>query len=79
MPEMPVWIVTISGEHAVDRVAAALTKRGFVVGDVMAAIGVISGRCDESKVDALRSLPGVADIAPSTDVDVGPPGSTRTW
>ena len=79
MPETPVWIVTASGERPLAQVAAALRKGGFAVDEVMDAIGVISGRCAEAKVAALRRVAGVADIAPSTSVDVGPPGSTRTW
>ena len=78
-PTAAQWIVTISGDCAVADVALALKKAGFAVGEVMAEIGVISGRCAEAKLATLRKLPGVADIAPDGPVDIGPPGSPDTW
>lgn len=73
------WVVTTSGSLAVSDVARTLTQHGFVVDQVLDTIGVITGRCAESRVAALRALPGVGDIAPDLSVDVGPPDSPDVW
>lgn len=79
MPQLPSWIVTVASGHAGADVAAALAKAGFKVETTLGEIGVITGRCAAQKVAALRQLAGVADIAADQPVDVGPPGSPRTW
>ena len=79
MPASPTWIVTIAGDHPAAEVAAALTRAGFETTSVLAEIGVITGRCPAAKVAALRKVAGVVDVAADAPVDVGPPGSPRTW
>ncbi len=79
MTERSSWVVTTSGSLAVSDVARTLTKHGFVVEQMLDAVGVITGRCAASRVDALRELPGVSDISPDTPVDVGPPDSPDVW
>ena len=74
-----VWIVTTDGHTPAADVAAALAGAGFEATSVLTEIGVITGRCTPAKVAQLRKLPGVAGIAADGPVDVGPPGSPRTW
>lgn len=79
MAQRRTWIVTLSGERKPAEVKRDLAAAGFAVGEVMEAIGVITGTADEAAVRRARTIKGVADIAPDTAVDIGPPGSDRTW
>lgn len=79
MAERRSWIVTLSGERKPAEVKRDLAAAGFAVGEVMEAIGVITGTADAAAVERARAVKGVADISPDTPVDIGPPGSDRTW
>lgn len=58
------YLVTVDGQiqTRVAEVAAALEAVGFEVGDVFDAIGVITGRLDETAVALVRALKGVGAI-----------------
>lgn len=73
------WIVTLSGDRAAGEVKRDLAAAGLSVGEVMEAIGVITATGDEAAAGRAREVAGVADVAPDTSVDIGPPGSDRTW
>ena len=74
MPDKPTWIITASGERPVAELAAELRKAGLVVSSLLAEIGVITGQCTPAQANALRKVPGVADVSPDAPVDIGPPG-----
>jgi len=67
------WIVTISSAHPITEVERELRSQGFVVEQVLEAVGSIIGLADPSLVDALRSLRGVEAVEPDLPFDVGPP------
>lgn len=73
MPDQPIWIITASGERPVAELCADLRQAGLVITELMAEIGVITGHCTAAQADALRQVPGVADVAPDAPVDIGPP------
>jgi hypothetical protein len=51
-------------------VVVELKKIGFLQLTVMDAIGVITGRADQSIAKAARILPGISDVEPETPVSV---------
>jgi hypothetical protein len=73
------WIITASGERPLADVAAALTAAGLTVAQVLDAIGVITGSAGDTAADALRAVPGVADVSPDHPIDIGPPDAPETW
>ncbi|OQP40899.1 hypothetical protein A4H97_14940 [Niastella yeongjuensis] len=72
------WIVTTSNKD-LDEIKKQLDENGFAVNQVMTEIGCISGTASEEVVNKLRTLPGVTDISPDTDINIGPPDSPVTW
>jgi len=51
-----------SQRHRIDKVASVLTSRGMEVEARMPILGHIAGVCDESQLDALKDVPGVASV-----------------
>ena len=73
------WVITTSADHPIGEITKAALAAGFTPKQVLTEIGCIIGHCDEQMVGKLRSIPGVVDVSPSTDVNIGPPGSPSTW
>lgn len=69
------FVVTLSGSRPIQEMTEELAKEGFQVGNVLDAIGVVTGSADTDAVERLRGLSGVADISEDHPVDIGPPGS----
>lgn len=67
------WIVTIGVGHSIDRVAAELTKLGLVVGQVLAAAGVVVAHGTSLQANQARAVQGVGDVSKDQPVDIGPP------
>jgi hypothetical protein len=67
------WVVTLEPGTAVGPAGAALAKAGLHIDQVLEAIGVITGSGAASLGSALRKVPGVADVASQTTIDIGPP------
>lgn len=79
MSQKKQWIVITSGERPLDEISKALEEAGFTIESKLEAIGQLIGSgTDDAKKKAL-SVKGVADIQPSFDVNIGPPGSDTTW
>jgi len=72
------WIVTTTGKD-LNNIKKQLEENGFAVNQVMTEIGIITGTASEAVVNKCRTLPGVTDISPDTDINIGPPGSPATW
>ncbi|MBP8265868.1 MAG: hypothetical protein KAX47_04890 [Zoogloea sp.] len=51
-----------SQSHRIDEVASALSAKGMDVQAQMPILGHIAGVCDESQLDALQDVPGVASV-----------------
>jgi hypothetical protein len=74
------WIVTMSGDRPINDVASDIAAVGFAIDQILEVIGSITGSATDSVAEAVRAIPGVADVSPPTpDIDVGPPGSGTTW
>ena len=73
------WIVTATDKNALADVTNKLTENGFVVDEVLEEVCCITGSANEDTVSRLRNIPGVADVSPDQEIDIGPPGSTTTW
>jgi len=63
-------IVSVDDQHlgSISEVAERLVQAGLRVDEVLAAVGVITGRVDESGVDALRAVGGVRGVDPQREV-----------
>jgi hypothetical protein len=73
------WIVTASPDHAFGEVAGAVAQAGLRIEQRLDDIGVLVGMADEETAKRLRTVAGVADVSPDEAIDIGPPGSPRTW
>lgn len=73
------WIVTLRGDRPLAEVRKDLGASGFEIDQVLEEIGVLTGTADGEAVAKLRALAGVADVAPNTDIHIGPPGKGDTW
>jgi hypothetical protein len=67
------WIVTTSGKGSLKEVKKKLTESGFEVEQELDEIGIITGTTKDDDVERLRSVPGVVDVSPDQEVDIGPP------
>jgi hypothetical protein len=69
-------VVIASGDRPIHEVTADLRAAGFEVGDVLHAIGQVTGRAPASLKTKLKKIPGVAEVtATHADFDIGPPGA----
>ena len=68
-------VVTISGERPIHQVANDLKAAGLEVDQVLESVGSVTGSAHSGTVDRLRSVPGVADVSPDHQIDIGPPGT----
>jgi hypothetical protein len=66
------WIVSTSGDHSLRDVQKQLTDTGFTVEQVLDQIGIIIGSASDEVAARLRTIPGVADVSPDTDVGFPP-------
>ena len=79
MAESKRWIVTTSGDRPLNDVARDIEAAGFVIDEVLDQIGIITGSATDSVAEAMRDIPGVADVSLDVPVDLGPPDSDETW
>ena len=68
-------VVTISGERPIHQVANDLRAAGLEVDQVLESVGSVTGSAHSGTVERLRSVPGVADVSPDHQIDIGPPGA----
>jgi hypothetical protein len=69
------FVVTVSGDRHISEVARDLKASGFQVGQVLDAIGVVTGSAPATHAAKLRRVPGVKDVSADQPVDIGPPGA----
>ena len=67
------WILTVSDERPLAKVAADVAKAGLTGVQVMAAIGCITGSATADVATRLRKVSGVVDVSPDSPIDIGPP------
>lgn len=73
------WNITKSGDRSLSDVKKDLKKAGFSVDQVHEEIGVITGAASEDVAKKLRAIPGIADVSPEENIDIGPPDAPVTW
>lgn len=79
MPNIVLWIITISDDQSINDIATRLSDEGLTIREVLEEIGCITGSADDATVERLKKVKGVLDIAPDRQIDIGPPGSEETW
>lgn len=79
MPNIALWIITISDDQSINDIATRLSAEGLTIRDVLEEIGCITGSADDVTAERLKKVKGVVDIAPDRQIDIGPPGSEETW
>ena len=73
------WVVTSAGNRPFAELRKDLEREGFQIDQALEAIGVFTGDSDDGVVQKLRKVKGVSDVSPEDRIDIGPPGSERTW
>ncbi|HEX8502297.1 MAG TPA: hypothetical protein VF659_17070 [Pyrinomonadaceae bacterium] len=74
MPENRKWVITTSGDRPLKEVKKKLVEKGFAIGEVLDAIGCITGEATEAVAEKVRAVPGVADVSPEPPtIYIGPP------
>lgn len=73
------YVVSMSGDRPVHDVEKDLTREGFIIDQVLDAIGSITGSADPAIVKRLRAVPGVSDVQEPPAVDIGKPDDSETW
>ncbi|MGO1689974.1 MAG: hypothetical protein ACTHYL_06800 [Halomonas sp.] len=79
MPNIELWIITISSDQPINEMATRLSEEGLTIKDILEEIGCITGSADNVTVERLKKIQGVVDVAPDIQIDMGPPGSDSTW
>lgn len=72
------WVVTTQGRSFAE-VRKDLGDAGFSVDHGLEDIGVFTGDADDETAEKIRGLKGVTDVSPDAPIDIGPPGSSKTW
>jgi hypothetical protein len=69
--------IAVDDRHVgdLDAVASRLREAGLSVENVLAEIGVITGRTDEEHAAALEDVEGVAHVERSREYQLAPPDS----
>lgn len=69
--------ITVDDAHLkqILEVAQALKSAGMNVEQVMDAVGVITGSCDEQEVETLSQVEGVLNVEPQQDYQLAPPNA----
>lgn len=78
MEQRKKWIITLSGDRPLDEVKQHLSGAGFSIEQVLDQIGSITGSAADHVAEQLRKTPGIADVSPDMDVDIGPPDKPIT-
>ena len=74
-----VWIITTSDERPIREIAQELAEAGLQDGQVLEAVGCITGAASDQVAAKLRQVRGVLDVSVDTSIDVGPPDAKLTW
>jgi hypothetical protein len=72
------WVITMSGDRPISDVAVDVAAAGFAIDQVLEVIGIITGSATDGVAEAVRAVPGVADVSRDLPVDIGPPDPDAT-
>lgn len=73
------WNITTSGDRSLKDIRKDVKEAGFSVDEVYEEIGIITGAASEAVAKKLKAIPGISDVSPEEDIDIGPPDSPVTW
>jgi len=73
------WIVTTAGDRPIGDITTDLADAEFTVAQTLSEVGIVIGTGEESLAQQLREIPGVGDVSPESNIDIGPPDSRDTW
>ncbi len=74
------WIVIASGDRSLTEISEELSGKGFKVGQVLEAIGQITGESSSEVAKEEFKVNGVADIVPmGDDIQLPGPEEDLTW
>jgi precorrin-6B methylase 2 len=79
MPNIELWIITISNDQSIREIATRLSAEGLTIKDILEEIGCITGSADIATADRLKKIKGVVDIAPDVEIQMGPPDAEESW
>jgi hypothetical protein len=68
------WIVTLSDTRPAAETCRDLRAAGLADLEHMSEIGIATGTADEAAAGRMRSITGVADVAPDMPVHIASPG-----
>ncbi|NET38507.1 MAG: ketohydroxyglutarate aldolase [Cyanothece sp. SIO1E1] len=70
-------LVSIDDEHLeqILDVIQDLQAAGMQVDQIMDKLGIVTGSCDSTKVDALSQVAGVLEVEPEQGYQIAPPDS----
>ena len=66
-------VVDPSSDGGVDGTVRRLRRAGLSVGDVLEAVGIVSGHVSQLRLAGLQTVRGVVAVEPSRSVAVSPP------
>ena len=72
------WVITTSGDRPINDVAVDVAAAGFAIEQVLELIGIITGSATNGVAEAVRAVPGVADVSQDLPADIGPPDPDAT-
>ena len=74
------WIVIASGDRPLNEISVELSGKGFKVGQVLEAIGQITGESDAEVSEDELQVAGVAEIVPmGDDIQLPGPEEDLSW
>ena len=73
------WNITTSGDRPLKDIKKDVKKAGFSVDQAHEEIGIITGAGSDAVAKKLKGIPGVTDVSPEKDIDIGPGDSSDTW
>lgn len=79
MADVKQWLITVSHDQSIRQVVSCLSERGFVIRDVLEAVGCITGSADDATADQLKTIKGIEDFAPDSQIDLGLPEIEEHW
>ena len=70
-------IISIDDEHLAEitSVAEILQQAGFELDQILDLLGIISGTCEENRLNDLRQISGVAAVEIDQNYQLSPPDS----
>lgn len=73
------WVVTTSNTNDLKKITKELAHSGFSIDQVLTEIGCVTGTASDEVAKKIRTIRGVTDVSPESNIDIGPPDADITW